>query len=114
MTFKIGKYRLIDLINPVRWYAFIKFKAQEFFGYVTPEDKQWQSEVIVFRGLMCPECKVAGACINCGCNWAGKTGDMSMECSERKWFSVKDKKDWEDQKDKYMKGLDFGFVKKSK
>jgi hypothetical protein len=112
MSFKIGKYRVIDLINPVRWYAFVKFKVQEFFGYVTPEDKQWQSEVIVFRGIMCSDCKEAGHCLNCGCNWAGKSGDMSMECSKGNWKSVKNKEDWDDQKSKFLHGLKFGFVKK--
>lgn len=61
---------------------------------------------------MCSECKEAGYCLNCGCNWAGKSGDMSMSCSENKWPAVKDKHDWEDKKDKFLRGLKFGFVKK--
>lgn len=24
------KYRFVDMINPIKWWAFIKFKAQEF------------------------------------------------------------------------------------
>ena len=113
MNFKIGKYRLVDVINPIKWWAFCKFLFNSVFGErLSPEDKQWQSEVIMFRGIMCSECKAAGSCVNCGCNWAGKSGDMSMECSEGKWFAVKDKKDWEDKKSKFMHGLDFGFVKK--
>lgn len=92
-----------DLINPKKWWAFVKFKVQEYFGYVKPEDKQWQAEVIVYRSLSCPACKAAGQCIcipdgeteACGCNWAGKSGDMSMDCSCEKWFAVNSKEDWE-------------------
>jgi hypothetical protein len=107
------KYKISDILNPVKWWAFLKFKYNSIMGErLTPEEKQWQSEVVVFRGIMCPKCKEAGSCIDCGCNWAGKSGDMSMSCSLGNWHSVKDEKDWEDQKSKYLNGIDFGFVKK--
>ena len=106
------KYKFNDIINPVKWWAFCKFLFNSVFGErVKPEDKQWQSEVIVFRGIMCSDCKAAGSCVDCGCNWAGKSGDMSMECSLGNWKSVKDKDDWESQKSKYLHGLKIGLVK---
>lgn len=115
-------YRTEDLINPIKWWAVFKYLTQKyigtFFGYVSPEDKQWQAEVIVFRGIMCPDCKIAGECVGimedgkaCGCNWAGKSGDMSMECSLGNWKPVKDEEDWKEQKGKYMHGLKIGLVK---
>jgi len=107
------KYKFKDIINPVKWWAFAKYLFYSAFGErISPEDKQWQSEVIVFRGIMCPECKAAGACVDCGCNWAGKTADMSMSCSKGNWNPVKDKKDWDDQKDKFIRGYTFGLVRK--
>lgn len=110
---KIGKYKLVDIINPVKWWAYVKFLFNSSVGErITPEDLQWKSEVVVFRAIMCPECKAAGACVDCGCNWAGKSGDMSMSCSKGNWLSVKDESDWETQKEKYMKGITFGLVKK--
>ncbi len=110
---KIGKYKLVDIINPVKWWAYVKFLFNSSVGErITPEDLQWKSEVVVFRAIMCPECKAAGACVDCGCNWAGKSGDMSMSCSKGNWLSVKDESDWEAQKEKYMKGITFGLVKK--
>jgi hypothetical protein len=108
------KYKFKDIINPIKWWAYIKYLTNSIIGErITPEDKQWQSEVIVFRGIMCPACKQAGACVDCGCNWAGKSGDMSMECSLKNWTPVKDKNDWENQKSKYLHGLTFGLVKKN-
>jgi hypothetical protein len=107
------RYKLTDILNPIKWWAFVKFKVNSVIGErLTPEEKQWQSEVIVFRGIMCPKCKEAGQCIDCGCNWEGKSGDMSMRCSLDNWTAVKDKKDWENQKNKYLFGLTFGIVKK--
>jgi hypothetical protein len=94
---------LKDLINPRKWFDFLKFKFLSIFGYLTPQEKHWQSEVIVYRGLQCPDCKNNGKCIKikegetepCGCDWIGKSTDMSLSCSLNNWGVVKDFNDWE-------------------
>ena len=115
-----------DMINPVKWYAFAKFLVRKVFGKVkedagfrTPEDMAWQAEVIVFRGLMCPDCKAAGQCVGiaegetepCGCDFIGKSTDMSLECSLGNWPATKDKKAWEKQQRNLLSGLKIGLVK---
>ena len=119
--------RFRDLVNPVKWFDYTRFLARKVtgkvmysLGYRTPEDMAWQSEVISYRGFMCPNCKEAGKCVGikegetepCGCDWIGKSTDMSLSCNLKNWGEVKDKKDWEEQKEKYMPGLTFGMVKK--
>lgn len=102
------KYRTKDLIDPRKWWAVAKYLYYKLFGgkKILIEDLGWQSEVIVFRSLMCPDCKAAGECVGipegetkpCGCNWDGKSTDMSMQCSCNNWFPVENKEDWERQK----------------
>lgn len=118
--------RFKDIINPVKWYDYLKFLVRKVTGkiaaeagYRTPEDMAWQAEVITFRKIMCPNCAAAGKCVGiaegetepCGCDWIGKSTDMSLSCSLNNWGEVKNKEDWEDQKSKYMKGLKFGLVR---
>ena len=113
------KYRWKDLINPVKWWAVAKFLWYKLFGgkKILLEDLQWQSEVIVFRGIMCEECKLAGQCVGipegetepCRCNWEGKSSDMSMKCSCGKWKEVNSKEDWE--KIKRNNRIKLGLVK---
>lgn len=113
------KYRVKDLINPLKWIAVAKFLFYKNFGgkKIKIEDLQWQSEVIVFRGIMCQDCKKAGECVGippgetvaCGCNWIGKSTDMSMECSCGNWGPVKNKEDWE--KIKTNNRIKLGLVK---
>jgi hypothetical protein len=119
--------RFKDMINPKKWVHYGRFllrkiagKLAKEAGYRTPEDMAWQAEVIVFRGLMCGRCKEEGKCVGieegqtepCGCDWIGKSTDMSLSCNLKNWPAVKDKEDWEDQKGKYMHGLTFGLVGK--
>lgn len=114
-----------DLKNPKKWVDFFVFLLRKFVGkvaeragYNTPEDLFWKSEVISYRSLICSECKEAGKCVGvadgeteaCGCDFIGKSTDMSLECSCGLWRAVKDKKDWEDQKSKYYNGLKLGFT----
>ena len=118
--------RFKDVINPKKWYDYLKFLIRKLAGkvayesgYRTPEDMAWQAEVITFRGIMCDGCKAAGKCIGiepgetepCGCDWIGKSTDMSLSCNLKNWEKVESKEDWEDQKSKYMHGIKFGFIK---
>lgn len=115
-----------DIVNPVKWMDYLKFLLRKltgkFFahlGYKTPEDMYWQSEVVVFRQLMCSDCAAAGKCVGiaqgeteaCGCDFIGKSTDMSLECSLGNWKATPTKEVWEKQKKNFMHGLTFGFVK---
>lgn len=115
---------LRDIINPVRWFAYCTFlfrkftgKVYEKAGYNTPEDLSWKAEVIVFRGFLCEDCKKAGKCVGiiegedepCGCDFIGKSTDMSEECSLGIWKSVKNKEDWENQKKELKLKLELGY-----
>jgi len=114
-----------DLINPRKWWDYFIFLIRKFtgwtlerFGFNTPEDLSWKSEVIVYRGLLCPECKIDGKCVGipngeleaCGCDFVGKSTDMSLECSCGMWKAVKDKEDWEKQKANYYSNFKLGFL----
>ncbi len=116
--------RFKDVINPIKWYAYSVFlfrkvsgRLAEKAGYNTPEDLAWKSEVIVYRGLLCGDCKSVGKCIGipdgeteaCGCDFIGITTDMSQACGCGKWKAVKDKEDWERQKESDYKSLKLDF-----
>jgi len=102
------KYSKKDLKDPKKWWAVIKFLYYKLLGgkKIPVEDLTWQAEAIVFRGIMCPDCKAAGECVGipegedkpCGCNWEGKSTDMNMYCSCGKWLAVKNKEEWENFK----------------
>lgn len=115
---------LRDIINPVRWYAYATFLLRKitgyFFeksGYNTPEDLSWKAEVIVFRGLLCEDCKKEGKCVGiiegedkpCGCDFIGKSTDMSEECLLGNWKPVKGKEDWERQKRELKLKVELGY-----
>lgn len=117
-----------DIINPVKWVHYARFLIRKLFGklkyaagYRTPEDMAWQAEVITYRSLLCPDCKAEGKCVGvaegeseaCGCDFIGKSTDMSLECSCGLWKSVKSKEDWEDQKEKYYPNIKINFTHES-
>ena len=114
-----------DIINPVKWVHYVRFLIRKLFGklkyeagYRTPEDMAWQSEVITYRSLLCSDCKTEGKCVGiaegeseaCGCDFIGKSTDMSLECSCGLWKAVKNKEDWEQQKEKYYSNIKINFT----
>jgi hypothetical protein len=118
--------RIKDIINPVKWVHYARFllrkltgKVKEEAGFRTPEDMAWQSEVVVFRKIQCPDCAAAGKCVGiaegetepCGCDFIGKSTDMSLECSLGLWPSTPTKEAWEKQKSIFLHGLKIGLVK---
>lgn len=84
---KIFGLRLIDLINPVRWYKFLSWKEVEREGIleIPMDEVQERSELLVYRSLSCPECLENGTCLVCGCHTAAKMIDPSESCPEGKW-----------------------------
>lgn len=115
-----------DIISPVKWWHYFRFllrklvgRVKEEAGYRSPEDMAWQSEVIVFRGLMCPECKLAGKCVGiadgetepCGCDFIGKSTDMRTECSLGNWPSTLSKDMWEIQQKRFLNGIKIGLTR---
>lgn len=94
---------LKDIINPKKWLDFAKYKFREWFGKLTPQEQAWQAEVIVYRGLRCPNCKANGKCVGvaegetkpCGCDFIGKSTDMTLSCSLDAWGPVESEEEWE-------------------
>lgn len=115
-----------DIINPRKWWDYAKFLLRKltgkFFahlGYKTPEDMYWQSEVVSYRRIQCPNCAAAGKCVGiaqgetepCGCDFIGKSTDMQLECSLGNWPPSPTKEVWEKQKEIAMRGLKIGLIR---
>ncbi|MBP8762234.1 MAG: hypothetical protein KBH21_00105 [Acetoanaerobium sp.] len=116
---------LKDIINPKKWVDYVTFLFRKFFGlvaerfgYNTPQDLYWKSEVIEYRKLICDQCAKAGKCIvpaegeteACGCDFIGKATDMSLSCSNDYWKAVDSYEEWEKQKEKYYSNFKIGFI----
>lgn len=96
-----------------RVFAYIESLKQKFFGVWTKkEDQIAYAEQIIFKGAMCPECKANGSCIHCGCNFDDLAMSKVATCSDGRWGKVLNNKKWKEYKDKYLVGIDFGFIKK--
>lgn len=84
---RIFGYRLIDLINPIRWFKFLTFKEQERTNIteVPTDEIQTRAELLVFRGIKCPECRDSGKKKCCNCDWTASAYDPEEACKYGKW-----------------------------
>jgi hypothetical protein len=87
---KIFGYRIIDLINPVRWVMFLKHSENERTNVteVPTDELQARAELLVYRGTLCPECEEAGKSLCCNCDWTAKAFNPEDECKDGKWEST--------------------------
>jgi hypothetical protein len=67
---------------------------------------------VLFRGVMCPECKAKGECIHCGCNFYDLSISKNGTCSSGNFGKIMNAKDWEEYKKTYLSGTEIGFVRK--
>lgn len=94
---KIFGVRAVDVINPVRWYSYVKGTVYGWF--LEPHIL----EQVLIRQIECADpCMKDGKCFDCGCAMPQKTYDFNARCSQDKWGPVeRDKKKWEERKENY-------------
>ncbi|MGB2789430.1 MAG: hypothetical protein WBC13_08925 [Dokdonella sp.] len=108
----IKKRGLKDIFS-MRVFSYINSKLQSIFGvWTVKKDQLAYSEQILFKGLMCPECKEKGECVECGCNFYDLSVAKNSVCSAGRWGEVMNSKSWAEYKSKYLSNVEFGLVKK--
>lgn len=101
-----------DILS-ARVFSYISSKFQSIFGvWTAKKDQVAYSEQILWKGIMCSECKAKGECVECGCNFYDLSVAKNSVCSAGKWGKVQDANSWEEYKSKYLSGIEFGLVKK--
>lgn len=99
-SWKIGKYRVIDLINPYKWRAVIQgYLFDKYVGLHFCEQ-------VVYRSVLCKPCRDAGECLHCGCATPAHFLAPDNFCSQGHWqFIIEDPEQWEIYKETL--GIDF-------
>jgi hypothetical protein len=99
-------------IFSTRVFSYLESKIQAIFGiFIKKEDAVAYAEQVIFKRAMCPECYQNGSCIHCGCNFSELSVSKKAKCSEKRWGVMMNKEDWSEYKNKFLRGIDFGFVK---
>ena len=112
---KIGKYRVIDLLNPRKWVMFLKYKAYEWgnplpdtikavsgkqgeasddLKAMSKEDLVAYSQMVVYRMSLCNSCVKGGECHHCGCPSPGLFLDQYNSCFAGNWGSIDSMDKW--------------------
>ena len=108
----IKKRGLKDIFS-MRVFSYIEAQFQKIFGVWTKqEDQIAYSEQLIYKAVMCPECKAKGECVFCGCNFKDLSVSKDAVCSEGRWGKIMDEKNWEEYKKTYLPGTEFGIVRK--
>lgn len=108
----IKKRGLRDIFS-TRVFAYIEAQLQKIFGVWTKqEDQIAYSEQILYKGVVCSECKAKGECVHCGCSFPDLAVSKIAVCSQGSWGKVMNNKDWEEYKKTYLSGTEIGFVRK--
>ena len=84
--------RTKDLVNPVRWFAFVQSYLMTWF---VPFHIM---EQVVYRSVMCEDCLEAGKCKHCGCHTPALFYGYYISCEEGKWGPFMNKKMWNEYK----------------
>jgi len=92
MSLKIGKYRVIDMVNPLKWWAAIT--GHIIKKYVTIA----YCEQVVYRTVMCSPCIKSKQCKHCGCDAIAAALSPVNYCSQGNYGSMMSEKQWEDYK----------------
>lgn len=91
--------RFKDLVNPVRWFAFVQAYILKLiipFHIV---------EQIHYRALICNDCMRNGKCKHCGCHTPALFYSYYLQCEEGKWPPFMKRKYWKMYKE--MMNIDF-------
>ena len=93
----------LKYVTPLRVWAYIRSKYRGLFGIrVKQSELEAISEIIVYKGLVCSECKQRGACVKCECPWTELVTSLDVPCSDGKFPAFKGDiaKQWEEEKEK--------------
>lgn len=108
----IKKRGLKDIFS-LRVISYIESVWQKLFGVrIEQKDMVAYSEQLIYKAVMCPECKAKGECVFCGCNFKDLSVSKDAVCSEGRWGKIMDEKNWEEYKKTYLPGTEFGIVRK--
>lgn len=109
----IKKRGLKDIFS-TRVFSYIEAQFQKIFGVWTKqEDQIAYSEQILYKGIVCSDCKKNGSCTHCGCSFPDLAVSKISVCSQGNWGKVMNNKDWENYKKTYLVGTEIGFVRKN-
>lgn len=95
---KIGKYKLEHILDPRRWWMFIKHILE---GKRSELDQLAYAEQVVFRASSCRSCLENGECHVCGCKTPALFLERSASCSDFRWGPVMGYEEWEEYKKMY-------------
>lgn len=88
-------YRLRDIVNPKKWYAFVVghlLKKTITISY---------AEQFLDRTNKCAPCVAAGECEHCGCPMPAAAIPKGNSCSRGAWGPMMNDSDWNDWKEIY-------------
>ena len=96
---KIGNIPLSDLLNYKKWkifarYLTLKILKTQYDEFKVPEYR----EQIVYRMNKCPECVIAGKCVECSCKSPALFYDKTNWCEIERWDEMVRPELWEDYK----------------
>lgn len=80
--------RLSDLINPVKWFSFLRGKFISIFVSVE------YMQQLMLRAYLCSICVEKGKCVDCNCDTWAKMLDPYATCSAGKWGAMYKHKRW--------------------
>jgi len=86
-----------------RIWAYLRSKYRAVFGIrVKQRELEAISEIIVYKGLVCSDCKERGACRVCECPWTELVTALDVPCSDGKFPAFKGDvvEQWEEEKQK--------------
>lgn len=110
----IKKRGFKDILSK-RVFAYLESKWQSIFGVrIKKDDAIAYAEQIIFKRSMCAPCYAKGECLHCGCNFRDLSVSTEATCSQGRWGKTLNSKDWQSYKEKYLHGIDFGFIKFNK
>lgn len=105
---------LKDILNPKKWFVYLKSKYWKTKKYVKLEESEIFSycEQVVYRSILCKPCVKDGKCKDCKCPVPENMIIPENTCSEKNWVEMKNSDEW----NKYKKslGIEFNIIIKPK
>ena len=107
----------MSIFTNIKKRGFKDILSTRVFSYIfgvwtAKKDQVAYSEQILWKGIICPECKAKGECAECGCNFFDLSVAKNSVCSAGRWGKIMPANSWEEYKSKYLSGIEFGLVKK--
>ena len=109
----ISKRGLKDIFSK-KVFAYIQSQWQKVFGIRVSNKKDAiaYAEQVVYRGFMCKNCRDKGECEVCGCPWDELATAQKSTCAGKRWGVIESANSWEEYKNKYLSGTEFGLIRK--